>query len=72
MNLKQKAILRTASVFVAAFLGAVIFAGIINIFSSAVFITILCFIAVAYFAWLIYSINLSQLEYEEKYPRKDS
>lgn len=66
MTLKQKALLRTVSMLATAVAGSVSVAYLISVLTINTFLTILGVGFVAYMCYIVYCINLSQLEYREK------
>ena len=66
MTLKQKALLQTLGLLTSAFGAAIVVAIGINFLSLSTILYTIGFAFVTYMFYLVYKINLSQLEYREK------
>jgi len=66
MSPEMKALKKTAGMFAVASIAVILVLGILTSLSAEVVAWILISMVLGYCIWVVYSINLSQIRYEEK------
>ena len=66
MSAQLKAIKKTAGMFAVASIAVILVVGVLTSISAEVVAWILLSMVLGYCIWVVYKINLSQIQYEEK------